>query len=226
MKRIFISVCLLLSLQKIHAQHFMAGLSGSALVSDIQGTDNRDFDNDFYKAGFSLGAFVNRQLDTKNTLQLEINYIQKGAEQVPDSNNNGYFKIILNYIEVPILLRHRVHFNANNKFYNNFEWEVGVSGGYLFNSSYIDGSGYTYTIAASNLNNIDISVLGGINYILSPSVYLGIRYSNSIIPVIKRSGLTPQAINEYSLSFNDGNNLVWAFCLKYVIAGKQEEEAK
>lgn len=223
MKRILISVCLLMAMQDVHAQHFMAGLDGSALVSDVQGTDTRDFDNDFYKVGYSLGAFVNRQMGDKNILQLEINYIQKGAEQVPDSNNNGYFKLVFNYIEVPVVLRHRMHLTVNKAFYNNFEWELGLSGGYLFGANYTAGNGYTNAYPANTLNTIDISVLGGINYILSPSVYLGIRYSNSIIPVIKRSGLSPSAINEYTLSFNDGNNLIWAFCLKYVIAGKQQQ---
>jgi len=221
MKRVGFILLALLFIQQLHAQHFMAGLSGSGLVSDVQGTDTRDFDNDFYKAGFSLGAFVNRQISDKNILQLEINYIQKGAEQVPDSNNNGYFKLTLNYIEVPVLLRHRIHFNANNKFYNNFEWELGVSGGYLFSYNFISGTGYSYTYSTGSLNTIDISVLGGINYILSPSVYVGLRYSNSLIPVMKRNNL-PSTFNQYSLAFNDGNNLVWAFSLKYVIAGKQE----
>ncbi len=222
MKRITFITLMMLSAVHLYAQHFMAGLNVAPIVTDVQGTDTRDFDNDFVKLGYSFGLFVNRQMDEKNIIQMEINLVQKGAEQLPDSNNNGYFKFRLNYVEVPILLRHHIRFNANNTFYNNFEWELGISGGYLYNYSYTGGNGYNLTFPQGSMNTIDVSVLGGVNYLISPSFYFGVRYSNSLIPVLKHNAIPPQSLNSYSLDFNNGNNLVWAFSLKYIIAGKQD----
>lgn len=212
--------CSLFFAPALHAQHFMAGVSAGPLCSDVQGTDIIDYDNDFLKVGYSVGAFVNREFGEKNIVQIEINYIQKGTEQLPDSNNNGYFKFTLNYVEVPLLIRHRIHFNLNRKFYNNFEWELGVSGGYLFSYNYTS-SGYSLPIAAGSLNKIDVSVLGGINYILPKGFYFGVRYSNSVIPVIKHSAIPIQSFSSYNFAFNNGDNMVFQFCLKYVIAGNQ-----
>jgi hypothetical protein len=224
MKRIAFVSLLIFFASQLYAQHFMAGLSVAPIVTDVQGTDTRDFDNDFVKLGYSFGLFVNRQMDEKNIIQFEINLVQKGAEQLPDSNNNGYFKLALNYVEVPVLIRHRMHFGVNSRFYNNFEWELGLSGGYLFGYTYTGGNGYNLTFPQGSMNSLDISVLAGVNYLISPSFYFGVRYSNSLIPVLKHNAIPPQSLNSYSLDFNNGNNLVWAFSLKYIIAGKADSK--
>ena len=210
-----IAVYLLCFINELHAQHFDAGLNLGTLVSDVQGTDTRDYDNDFEKVGFTGGVFVNRTFGRNDILQLEINYTQKGAEQLPDSTNNGYFKMVLNYVEVPLLLRHRIRVNMNKKFYNNFEWELGISGGYLFSYTY-NVSGYNLLLDRSNLNFIDLNALLGINYVFSRNWYFGVRYSNSVIPVIKRNAIPAQALTSYPLAFNNGNNRMVQFCLKYV----------
>ncbi len=198
----------------------MAGVSAGALVSDVQGMDTRDYDNDFYKAGFTVGAFVNREFGDKNILQLEVNYIQKGTEQPRDSNGN-YFIFTLNYIEVPLLIRHRMHLSVNKQLFNNFEWELGASAGHLFSNSY-NSNGYNLPIEANSLNYTDISVLLGINYILPSGFYFGVRYSNSVIPVIKHGAIPAQSFSSYNFAFNNGNNMVYQFCLKYVIGGGKE----
>jgi len=215
---LFIMLCI----PPLQAQRFAVGLSLGPVVSDVQGADTRDYDNDFYKVGFTAGAFVNRKMGRKNTLQLEINYVQKGTEQLPDSTNNGYFKLTLNYMEVPLLLRHRIRFNLNKEFYNNFEWELGASGGYLFSYSYVN-SGYNIPLEPNTLNKIDVSLLGGINYRFPSGFYFGVRFSNSFIPVIKHSAIPTQAFSAYPFSFNNGDNMAYQFCLKYVFGGGGRE---
>ncbi len=219
--RIFLVAGFLTLTTILRAQHFSTGLSLGPLVSDVQGTDTRDYDNDYAKIGYCGGIFVNRTFGRNDILQLEINYVQKGTEQLPDSTNNGYFKLVFNYVEVPLIWRHRIRVNMNRKFYNNFEWELGASGGYLFSYSY-NSSGYNLPLDKSNLNSVDICVLLGINYLISHNWYFGVRFSNSVIPVIKRNAIPAQALATYPLSFNNGNNTMFEFCLRFVFGSGRE----
>jgi len=214
--------CAILCAHHVYAQHFMVGLSAGPVVSDVQGMDTRDDDNDFYKVGISAGAFVNRKINRKNTLQLEINYVQKGTEQLPDSTNNGYFKLVLNYVEVPFIIRHRILFNPRKKAYNNFEWELGASGGYLFSTKFID-NGYNLLLEPNSYNKTDVSILGGINYRFPNGFYFSARYSNSVIPVIKRSAIPVAVLSAYPFSANNGDNMVFQFCIKYVFGDTKDK---
>src|ERR1700744_5451935 len=63
------------------AQTFQAGFYGGASVSDIPGTDNVDNDVDFQHLGFTLAGTVSTKISPKTTLQMEIRFIQKGAQQ-------------------------------------------------------------------------------------------------------------------------------------------------
>ncbi len=220
--KLFVLLLCMIPATRLRAQHFMTGLSLGPVVSDVQGTDTRDYDNDFAKLGYTGGLFVNRTFGRNDILQLEINYIQKGAEQTPDSTNNGFFKLVLNYVEVPLVWRHRIRVNMNRKFYNNFEWELGASGGYLFSFSQ-NVSGYNLPLDRSSLNSVDISAIFGINYLISRNWYFGVRYTNSVIPVLRRNAIPAQVLSSYPLTFNNGNNRVLEFCLRYVFGGGRGE---
>lgn len=58
----------------------------------------------FNKAGITAGLFVNRKLSDLFSLQLEMNYIQKGSRK-PLDDNNTYYLMRVTYIEVPVLLQ-------------------------------------------------------------------------------------------------------------------------
>jgi len=196
---------------------FRAGLTFGAVATDIPGTDTRDKDSDFNKLGLSFGAIINTRLSEKNTLQLEINYVMKGAQQQPDSNNNGYFKMTLPYIEVPILMRHTLRMNIRRKPVDRLEIEYGFSGGRLFNPGFVDDSNYPQPITKNSLNYFDVSVLGGLSFNFTPNIYFTLRYSNSVIPVINRNSIDPAFVR---YTWNNGNNQVVLFAVKYMF-GKQ-----
>jgi hypothetical protein len=221
MKRIacLLSFTFLLFGISANAQTFRAGLTMGAVASDIHGMDTRDRDDDFNKLGYVIGGIVNTSLDKKNTFQMEMNYIKKGTMQKPDSMNNGYYKLALDYIEVPFLLRHRMHFNIAKKPIDRFDWELGASVGRMVRSSWTRGN-YLYDIDFSKINKTDVSFFLGLNYNISFHSSLSFRYSNSVIPAVKHDVIPGFLIPYY---FNTGNNMVFQMSLKLIFGGSAEK---
>ncbi|HTA26537.1 MAG TPA: hypothetical protein VK809_02020, partial [Bacteroidia bacterium] len=67
----------------LSAQTFRAGFYAGATMTDIPGTDNIDNDADFEHLGFVVAGTVSAKISPKTNLQMEIRYIQKGAQQNP-----------------------------------------------------------------------------------------------------------------------------------------------
>ncbi len=214
MKRNFLLVILFFSGMSPHlnAQRFRAGISIGPVITDIQGADTRDFDNDFYKLGFAAGGIVNTKLTEQNSFQFEMNYITKGSMQKPDSANMGYYKLKLNYVEVPFVFRHRMEFVLNKKSRTHFETEIGASIGRMVKfEELIDN--YSQSFGPDNVHKTDVSIFLGMNYDFSEHFYIGIRYANSVIPALKRNSINP---NFLRFTFNNGNNMVWQMSFHYV----------
>lgn len=203
------------------AQKFNAGFSGGLVVSDIDGADTRDTDNDFHKLGFTAGGVVNTQLTKRTLFQFEINYIQKGSLQPPDSLNNGYFKIALAYVEIPLLIRRQIYFNWKGKKVNKIDLEAGVSYGKMVQRKVIGNTNYILSNTAQYYNTNDVSILVGADYNFSKNILFCFRYSNSVIPVIKRNAIRS---GFYTYAYNNGNNLAFQFSFKFIFGAKQKTD--
>ena len=217
---IFLAFILSLAFSPARAQTFRAGFTLGADATDINGMDTRDHDNDFNKLGYTFGGIVNSTLDKKNMFQMEINYIKKGTMQKPDSMNNGYYKLALDYVEIPFLLRHRMHFNLAKKPVDGFDWELGASVGRMVRSTWIRDN-YQYDVDLTRINKTDVSIFIGLNYGFSSHAFLSFRYSNSVIPAVKHDAI-PGYLLPYT--FNIGNNMVFQMALKFIFGGSAEKE--
>ncbi len=202
-------------------QHFRAGLTGGFVGSDVAGAHTRGNKNQFNKLGFTIGGLVNFTISEKNTFQLEINYIQKGSLQRPDSANLGYFKYTFNYIEVPFIFRRRLHFTLFKKPSSRFDLGGGISIGRLLFSQFIGDNNYIQSFDTNEFNKTDVSILVGIDYNLTSNLDFCFRYSNSIIPVTKKNTSPGPTLVYLPVTINQGNNMVFQFCIKYVF-GKSE----
>ncbi len=220
-KSFFVITFFLLFFNKGFSQRFFGGFTAGLVVSDIDGADTRDPDNDFHKVGFTAGALMNTQLTKKSVFQFELNYIQKGSLQPPDSLNNGYFKIALGYVEIPLIIKRQIYFNWKQKRVNKIDIEAGLSYGRMVHNTVISGTNYTIPSAINYFNTNDISVLIGADYNFTKNVYFCFRYSNSLIPAIKKNSANTgtQSIN----TINRGNNLVFQFSFKFVFGAKKGE---
>ena len=233
MKRIALVLLLIFPAFKYStAQTFQAGFYVGAAVSDIPGTDNIDNDVDYEHLGFVVAGTVSTQLSPKTRLQMEIRFIEKGAEQKPNIVNDSastlyvnptgqyisnYFTIDLNYVDVVIGIKHAIHFNIRNKATDRYGIEAGVSIGALVGYSY-EANSINYTL---DLNPIDFSPYVGIYYNITPHFYVEGRYSNSINTALvhDNANLSNGLYNIYYGTWDAGHNAGFTMTLGFIFGG-------
>jgi hypothetical protein len=204
--------------KNVFAQRFKAGIIAGAVATDVDGVDPSD--NDFFKAGFTVGGLVSRKLSEKSSIQFEILYTTKGSLQPADSANNyNFYQLHLNYVEVPVMFKRIIKFNINKKPVERFYIEAGPSFGRLvsFNEEY---NGVDYT--SGNFNNYELAINLGVGCVIVKNLSFNVRYSNSLIPVVNH----PVVVNSFSgYTFNKGNSMVFSFTLRYIFDLQKKGDA-
>ena len=152
------------------SQDFKGGLLGGISATQISGDRLSGPD----KAGIYVGAFVNRYFSPRSSIQMELDYIQKGSRSNPDSSNNYQSYLLrLNYIEIPVHYRY--------DFIEQATLEVGLSLGVLVHS-YEEANGYEW-VSGPDFNTTDLSFNFGFFYTLTENLRFNARYSMSILAV-------------------------------------------
>jgi hypothetical protein len=84
--------------------HFPVGLWAGVTAATIRGSDATGPTN---IAGFSAGVFTQWRFAPRWALQPEVQYTQKGSDEVAIANGGGAYSmhIRVSYVEVPVLLR-------------------------------------------------------------------------------------------------------------------------
>ncbi len=151
------------------AQRFRSGMQLSLVGSQVDG----DGASGYNKIGLNAGIFVNTKTSEKTSVQLELNYIQKGSRQNPTQNNNfSELKIRLSYIELPLVLRK--HFSGRLK---NFTIETGFAYAVLMKQY----SEFQYLVNDEKpFLKQDISSILGFNYQITERINLNFRSENSM----------------------------------------------
>ena len=102
---------LILSHTQLYTQDFAGGVTIGLSASQVSGDNLAGYN----KAGLLIGAFANRKITKLLTVQMEINYIQKGSNNpnINDLQNSNYNTpdISLSYVEVPIIFNFQRKFN-------------------------------------------------------------------------------------------------------------------
>ncbi|MEO5570467.1 MAG: porin family protein [Bacteroidia bacterium] len=208
---IFLSALLLLLLHvTANAQRFSAGITAGLVATDVHNSDIYDNDDDFHKAGFMLGGAVSTPLSEKITFRFELNYIQKGTQQPGDSLGNDFYRFSFNYLEFPLLVKYRIHFNVSKKPVKGFELHAGISYGKLLQNT-AEGDNFFQANDDTRYNTNDVSLLGGLGYRFATHFTFTVRYSNSLISVFKQNS-DPYGFG--GPTFNNGNNMVFHFVLQ------------
>jgi hypothetical protein len=202
-------VLLFVGSKEAFSQRFKPGIIFGGVASDLVGVD--PYDNDFHKAGITIGGLLSTKLSDKNSVQFEILYTQKGSLQPPDSlNNYRLYKLSLNYVEVPLMFKHNIEFTVRKKNIDRFYLEAGPSIGRLVkinenNNGIISNDG--------DFRKTEIALNLGIGCEVLNNLYFNIRFSNSITPVTNQ----PQQINSFFwYTFNKGHNTLFAFTFRYI----------
>ena len=82
-------------------QCFDGGVLAGGLISQVDG-DNWEGYN---KLGYMAGGFVQLELSKHSSLQLEMEYIQKGSRKPANADSGDYYSYLLrlHYLEIPLL---------------------------------------------------------------------------------------------------------------------------
>jgi hypothetical protein len=83
------------------AQRFNGGIIAGGLVSQVDGDD----DGGFHKFGFLAGGLVSLRLSQHSSLQMEMEYIQKGS-RITDTINYMDYLFRFHYLEIPLLYQY------------------------------------------------------------------------------------------------------------------------
>jgi hypothetical protein len=178
-KLLFISLLFLPSWN--FAQHFAPGIMAGMVTSQVDG----DRLVGYQKPGFNGGMFVENNFHKNWTFSMGINYIQKGSRTIPitDSTNGSlvgrYYKLRLNYVEVPFYMRTVVK--------KRFMAEGGLILSYLYKAREAkDADGFMDPSPVFKRYDIPISV--GIGYIINTNFNIRFHYSYSIFPIRNNPG--------------------------------------
>jgi len=83
------------------AQRFDGGILAGGLISQVDGDDWKGYN----KVGYLAGGFVHLELSPHSSLQLEMEYIQKGSRKPANFDSGDYktYLLRLHYLEIPLL---------------------------------------------------------------------------------------------------------------------------
>jgi len=137
------------------------GLSASQIDGDTYGG--------YHKIGGTIGFDVSYSLKSKLNFQTGIDYIGKGAA---NSKNQYYYRVRLNYVQVPILW--------NYLFSKNISVTGGLTVDYLIKGWSPSNPGDL------ELRNFAPSLYGSINYHISQKLIFNMGGAYSIINIKKR----------------------------------------
>jgi hypothetical protein len=191
-------------ISNLQAQNFGGGIILGLSTSQVGGDDLGGFN----KAGFLVGFFANKSISELLSLQMEMNYIQKGSNN-PDMNdykskNVGQADISLNYIEVPILLQYKQN--------TTLKIEGGIQFANLINGYYNDSYGEITYLGTTPFAKNDVGLLLAMDYKFWGKLSLNTRISNSILPIGKEDYNHPTTYN----STRKGKyNSVLSFAIHY-----------
>jgi hypothetical protein len=184
---------------------FNAGIIAGITTTQVHGDTYEGYD----KLGLSAGGFVNRAINEKFSLQLELLYTQKGSKHNPDPDNFdfSFYEMSLSYAEIPLLLR--FHFRPK------LIAEAGISYGRLLSSEEEDAIGILYD--QQPFKKSEYSVHGGFEMTVYRNLKANFRFEHSIISIRFNSIIT--GYYSYGGQFNN----VIHFMLRYNLNGTSSE---
>jgi hypothetical protein len=162
-------IVLLFGYSPLCGQSFTSGVRFGMTATQVDGDTYEGFD----KAGLLGGLFVERALSDRFSMRMELDYVQKGSRKPLDKEYNTYYRMRVNYVEVPLLAR----FKAGKK----LTLQGGPAFGVLVFSQEDDETGILKY--SPKFNTYEYSVSVGLAYVLTEKVGFDVRYSCSLAPI-------------------------------------------
>ncbi len=171
---IFITILFLSSIH-LFSQEFDGGISLGIAGTQVQG----DGISGFHKAGIFVGPFVNFRFSYRSSLQMQLEFAQKGSRKYPDSLNNfESYLLRLNYLQIPV--KYQFRYNERFGFVAGLSYSVLIYHQEMENGYESNSGGYPY-------KKSDFDIHLGIDWFLTPVLTARIEFSHSLVPIRKIS---------------------------------------
>lgn len=170
MKKVLLSLAVLAgAVSAAHAQEGIRfGVKAGGSLTTLSGKDVEDISSKF---GFHAGAVANFGINDMFSVQPELLYSQKGAQD----KDNSKVKLKLNYVDVPVLLR----LNADGLFF-----EAGPQVGFLLAAKGTDGT--NSLDIKEGYKSVDFGYAAGLGYQMPDGgIGVGLRYNGGFANVPK-----------------------------------------
>lgn len=196
---LIVIVCIIIS-GNANAQYFNAGAKAGIVASQVDG----DTYSGFNKLGFNLGLFVNYKFSARTSMQLEMEYIQKGSNHNPNVEKNDLkqYQMRLGYAQLPLLFQYKLA--------QNFTFELGPAVGVLF-THYEERD--NWEIESNPFRKLSLSWISGFNYTITDKWNANFRMDYSLIGIRENP-----AIGDRYIMFQYGQfNNALVLSIQYVI---------
>jgi hypothetical protein len=128
----------------------------------------------YNKFGLFGGIAVNAQFkNEKTSLELGFYFSQKGSRHNPSKYDASYYRLHLNYIDLPLSIRYAVN--------NNYFITLGFSAAYLVN--YTENVNYADYTGKYIYNRYEAGLNFGLGRMIREKFFIELRCSNSITPI-------------------------------------------
>ena len=195
----FLFITVVIINTSVFSQRFNGGIHAGISATQVSGDEQAGFN----KAGIYGGGYVNLYFSKKSSVQLELNFIQKGSRKNPKPDNGDYSKYLcrLNYVEMPLMYKLDIA--------KWLTFEIGIAAAYLVQSSEEDQNGSVSPYL--QFKKYEISLIGGAYYNFATHFMVNVRYENTfpLLPI-------RQHASRASYNLNKGQyNSVLVFSLQY-----------
>jgi len=170
-KNTLLTIALVFMSVSLSAQQFKAGLIAGVSATQMSG----DQLGGYNKAGIVAGGMVSTMLSSKFDLAMEILYFQKGSKKNsnPDKGDFTYYRLRLNYFEVPVLLQW--------KYSKRFTFEAGPTVGALLSEEEEDELGIIPN--RRPFKKFELGIAGGFKVNFAQKISFTGRIESSVLPV-------------------------------------------
>lgn len=188
MKKILLLVILVICFSyNLRAQEFRAGLIGGVVATQVDG----DRIGGFYKAGFTGGLFVYRDLSKVSRIQGELLYTMKGSRTNSKNTDYTLYQISADYIDISLLYIYKV--------YDWLNFRIGLTPNVLISAKEESQTGLSPGGNPPAFRRFGISTVAGLSYYFTKSTSITWSYNYSLFSI--RSGNS----EIYDLSFKEQN---------------------
>lgn len=168
---------------RLMAQQFDGGFFFGLSMSQVEGDNYSGYN----KAGITGGGYILRNLNRDLDFRMELRFIQKGSFKGSTDIDPSYYKVSLDYIELPLLIQYKLS--------RKVLLAIGVSPDVLLYSKEEDESGPMPPELHPKFMRFSAGANFDASYALTGNIYLGARFTYSMLRVREHGGGVTYLLN-------------------------------